>query len=41
MTTFNYQVIEDGVTIEELLREDWKTGRKTVHLMRMAKSAVS
>lgn len=38
MTTFNYQVIEDGVTIEELLREDWKTGRKTVHLMRMAKS---
>lgn len=38
MTAFNYQVIEDGVTVEELLREDWKTGRKTVHHMRMAKS---
>lgn len=38
MTSFHYQVIEDGVTVEELLREDWKTGRKTVHHMRMAKS---
>lgn len=38
MTSFHYQVIDDGVTVEQLLREDWKVGKKTVHLMRMAKS---
>lgn len=38
MTTFHYEIKENGTTIEELLREDWKAGRKTVHLMRMAKS---
>lgn len=38
MTSFHYQAIDDGVTVEQLLREDWKVGKKTVHLMRMAKS---
>ncbi len=38
MTSFHYEIKEDGITIEQLLREDWKAGRKTVHLMRMAKS---
>lgn len=38
MTTFHYQIIDDGITIEQLLREDWMAGKKTVHLMRMAKS---
>lgn len=38
MTSFQYQIIDDGMTIEQLLREEWKAGKKTVHLMRMAKS---
>ena len=38
MTAFHYQIIDDGITIEQLLREDWMAGKKTVHLMRMAKS---
>ena len=38
MTSFHYKVVEDGTTIEQLLREQWQAGKKTVHLMRMEKS---
>lgn len=38
MTSFHYQIIDDGITVEQLLREEWQAGKKTVHLMRMAKS---
>lgn len=38
MTSFHYNVVEDGTTIEHLLREQWQAGKKTVHLMRMEKS---
>lgn len=38
MTSFHYTITEDGTTIEQLLREQWQAGKKTVHLMRMAKS---
>lgn len=38
MTAFHYQIIDDGITIEQLLREEWKVGKKNIHLMRMAKS---
>ena len=38
MTSFNYTTTEEGLTIEYLLREQWQAGKKTVHLMRMAKS---
>ncbi len=41
MTSFHYQLTEDGVTIEHLLREKWQAGKKTVHLMRMAKSVTT
>ena len=35
---FRYRTNQDGLTIEELLREDWKVGKKTVHQMRMEKA---
>lgn len=38
MTSFQYTVVEDGTTIEQLLREEWQAGKKTVHFMRMEKS---
>lgn len=38
MTAFHYTIREDGQTVEHLLREQWQAGKKTVHLMRMAKS---
>lgn len=38
MTSFHYNVVEDGTTIEHLLREEWQAGKKTVHSMRMEKS---
>jgi 23S rRNA pseudouridine1911/1915/1917 synthase len=37
-TFFRYQTYQDGLTIEELLRDDWKAGKKTVHQMRMEKA---
>lgn len=37
-TAFRYQIIRDGQTIEEILRDDWKAGKKTVHQMRMEKA---
>lgn len=33
-----YEVKEDGMTVEELLRSEWGLGKKIVHEMRMAKS---
>ncbi len=41
MTSFDYIITEDGTTIEQLLREDWQAGKKTVHLMRMEKSVTN
>ena len=38
MTVFHYKIQEDRQTIEHLLREQWQAGKKTIHLMRMAKS---
>ncbi|QTD42865.1 RluA family pseudouridine synthase [Sporosarcina sp. Te-1] len=36
--TFDYQLTEDGLTIETLLQDKWEVGKKTVHQLRMAKS---
>ena len=38
MTSFNYKIQEEGLTIEELLRTRWQAGKKTVHQMRMDKA---
>lgn len=38
MTSFHYKTSEEGLTIEELLRNRWQGGKKTVHQMRMDKS---
>lgn len=38
MTGFQYTIQADGQTVEHLLREQWQAGKKTIHLMRMAKS---
>ncbi|KXH79312.1 RluA family pseudouridine synthase [Sporosarcina sp. HYO08] len=38
MTSFHYQTQANDETIEHLLRQKWQAGKKTVHLMRMAKS---
>jgi 23S rRNA pseudouridine1911/1915/1917 synthase len=35
---WSYEVKEDGMTVEELLRSEWGLGKKIVHEMRMAKS---
>ncbi|MCM3745277.1 RluA family pseudouridine synthase [Sporosarcina luteola] len=37
-TAFRYQITRDGLTVEELLRDEWKAGKKTVHQMRMDKA---
>ncbi|MFC5602356.1 RluA family pseudouridine synthase [Sporosarcina koreensis] len=38
ITAFRYRMIRDGQTIEELLRDDWKAGKKIVHQLRMDKA---
>lgn len=38
MTSFHHTIQEDGQTVENLLREQWQAGKKTVHQMRMDKS---
>ncbi len=38
VTTFRYQVIQDDLTIEGILRNKWNAGKKTVHQMRMEKA---
>ncbi|RHW36592.1 RluA family pseudouridine synthase [Lysinibacillus yapensis] len=35
---FHYEIIQEGLTIEELLRVKWRLGKKTVHELRMAKA---
>ena len=37
MSVFHYTTSEDGLTVEQLLRERWQAGKKTVHELRMAK----
>lgn len=41
MTAFHYETLEDKVTIENLLRDEWQGGKKVVHSMRMAKSVTN
>ncbi len=40
MALFHYKTQENNVTVEQLLKEQWQGGKKTVHLMRMAKSVL-
>ncbi|MFP3918819.1 RluA family pseudouridine synthase [Lysinibacillus telephonicus] len=35
---FQYEITQDGLTIEELLRSKWRLGKKIVHELRMAKA---
>lgn len=35
---WTYEIQEDGMSVEELLRTEWGLGKKVVHEMRMAKS---
>lgn len=37
-TSFRFRINREGLTIEELLRDEWKAGKKTVHQMRMDKA---
>lgn len=41
MTVFHYETTEEGLTVEQLLRDQWQAGKKTVHEMRMAKSVTN
>ncbi|KZE36327.1 RNA pseudouridine synthase [Bhargavaea cecembensis] len=36
MELFNYSIEEEGLSVEKLLRDRWRLGRKTVHELRMA-----
>ncbi|MEO4054605.1 RluA family pseudouridine synthase [Solibacillus sp. CAU 1738] len=35
---FHYTIVQDGQTVEELLRDKWRLGKKIVHELRMAKA---
>ena len=35
---FQYEINKDGMTVEKLLREEWRLGKKIVHELRMAKA---
>lgn len=35
---FQYEINQDGVTVEQLLRTQWRLGKKLVHDLRMAKA---
>ncbi|WP_332648489.1 RluA family pseudouridine synthase [Lysinibacillus sp. 54212] len=35
---FQYEIVQEGITVEELLRESWRLGKKIVHELRMAKA---
>lgn len=35
---FQYEIAQDGLTVEELLRTKWRLGKKIVHELRMAKA---
>ncbi|TAA66877.1 RluA family pseudouridine synthase [Planococcus salinarum] len=36
--SWNYEIKDEGMTVEELLRTEWGLGKKVVHELRMAKS---
>ena len=36
MTVFTYTLQEDGLTLEQLLRDQWQAGKKNIHELRMA-----
>nr|WP_106781011.1 RluA family pseudouridine synthase [Lysinibacillus timonensis] len=38
---FQYEVVKNGLTVEELLRTNWRLGKKLVHELRMAKAVTS
>jgi 23S rRNA pseudouridine1911/1915/1917 synthase len=35
---FNYEIVQEGLTVEDLLRNKWRLGKKIVHELRMAKA---
>ncbi|MCT6903401.1 MAG: hypothetical protein M3Z48_09180, partial [Lactobacillus sp.] len=35
---FHYEIAEDNLSVEELLRNHWRLGKKLVHELRMAKA---
>ena len=35
---FQYEIVRDGETVEQLLRNEWRLGKKQVHELRMAKA---
>ena len=35
---FQYEIARDGETVEQLLRNEWRLGKKQVHELRMAKA---
>lgn len=35
---FTYEVVQEGLTVEDLLRLNWRLGKKIVHELRMAKA---
>ncbi|MEG0440305.1 MAG: RluA family pseudouridine synthase [Solibacillus sp.] len=35
---FTYEVVQEGLTVEDLLRSNWRLGKKIVHELRMAKA---
>ncbi len=41
ITTFQYALQQDNITIEQLLRDDFHIGKKIMHEMRMAKSILN
>jgi len=41
LTTFKYELQQDSITIEQLLRDNFQIGKKIMHEMRMAKSIVN
>lgn len=38
MMRFQFEIQQDGMTVESLLRGKWRLGRKLVHELRMAKA---
>lgn len=38
---FNYTIAQEGMTVEALLRDKWRLGKKIVHELRMAKAVTS
>lgn len=35
---FQYEIVQQGLTVEDLLRNNWRLGKKIVHELRMAKA---